>query len=289
MQLQDGAVSNYNGITFSLQQNTWHGLSGRVNYTYSHALDDISNGGALPFSVYNSIYYQINPYNIRNDYASADYDGRHSLTASYVYALPFKTGNKLLNEVVGGWQLSGTFFAHTGFPFSIDNGAEAEGLSSQNLYSSVLNGSQILLQPEFSKRNFSNSDVRPCIKNPCFGITGTAQYGAQNAGAPYMFLGATQFTNSVAGRNAYRGPGYLGGDMSLRKNFKVTERVDFQLGLDAYNFLNHANYAPPGTNTFYGFFGTTLTTQFTPTSPYGAFALAATDMRIAQVQGKITF
>jgi hypothetical protein len=127
--------------------------------------------------------------------------------------------------------------------------------------------------------------VRPCIahSNPCFGI------GGSPSNAPYQFLPATNFTNSVAGRNAFRGPGYLGGDMSLRKNFKVTERVDFQLGLDAYNFLNHANYAPPGTNTAFGFFGQTLTTQFTPTSPYGAFALAATDMRIAQVQGKITF
>jgi hypothetical protein len=290
-QLQNGAVSNYNGLTLSLQQNTWHGLSGRINYTYSHALDDISNGGALPFSVYNSVYYQINPYSIRNDYASADYDGRHSLTASYVYALPFKSSNRLLDAAIGGWQLSGTLFAHTGFPFSIDNGAEVEGMTQNNLYSNILNGGQILLQPAFSKRNFSNSDIRPCIaaSNPCFGIQGTPQYPAQNPTAPYQFLGATDFTNPVAGRNAFRGPGFLGGDMSLRKNFKVTERVDFQLGLDAYNFLNHANFAPPGTNTAFGFFGTTLTTQFTPTSPYGAFALAATDMRIAQVQGKITF
>jgi hypothetical protein len=288
-QLQNGAISNYNGITLSLQQNTWHGFSGRINYTYSHALDDISNGGALPFSVYNSIYYQINPYSIRNDYASADYDGRHSLTVSYVYELPFKSGNRALNSAIGGWQLSGTLFAHTGFPFSIDNGAEAVGLASNNLYSSVLNGAQILLAPEFSKRDFSNSDVRPCINSPCFGIAPSPQYGGINAGAPYMFAGATDFTNPVAGRNAFRGPGFLGGDMSLRKNFKVTERVGFQLGLDAYNFLNHANYSAPGTNTIFGFFGSTLTTQFSPTSPYGAFALAATDMRIAQIQGKITF
>jgi hypothetical protein len=289
MQLQNGAVSNYNGLTLSVQQNTWRGLSGRISYTYSHALDDISNGGALPFSVYNSVYYQINPYNIRNDYGSADYDARHSLTASYVYELPFKPANRLLNSVVGGWQLSGTLFAHTGFPFSIDNGAEVAGMTANNLYSGVLNGAQILLQPDFAKRDFSNSDVRSCITSPCFGIQGTPQFAALNPAAPYQFAGATNFTNPVAGRNAFRGPGFLGGDMSLRKNFKVTERVDFQLGLDAYNFLNHTNFAPPGTNTAFGFFGSTLTTQFAPTSPYGAFALAATDMRIAQIQGKITF
>src|SRR6202035_1794070 len=42
-QLYSGAVSNYNGVTFSIQENTWHGLSGRLNYTYSHALDEFSN------------------------------------------------------------------------------------------------------------------------------------------------------------------------------------------------------------------------------------------------------
>jgi hypothetical protein len=289
MQLQNGAISNYNGLTLSFQQNMWHGLSGRVNYTYSHALDDLSNGGALPFSVFNSLGTQIDPYNIRKDYGSADYDTRHSLTASYVYELPFKSGNRLLNAAIGGWQVSGTLFAHTGFPFSAaDNALVASQLAGDNLFSSVLGGANILLQPQFSKRDFSGSDARACIINPCFGIQGTAQT-ALNPGAPYQFAAPTNFTNSVVGRNAFRGPGFLGGDMSVRKNFKLTERVDFQLGLNAYNFLNHSNFGPPGTNTFFGFFGSTLTTQFSPTSPYGAFALAATDMRIAQLQGKITF
>lgn len=287
-QLQSDAVSNYNGVTVSLQQNSWHGFSGRVSYTYSHALDDISNGGAEPFSVYNSIYYQIDPHNIRNDYGSADYDARHSLTANYVYLLPFKTSNRMLKETVGGWQVSGTLFAHTGFPFSA-NDAGLANLPGDNLFTSVLNGGQILLAPNFAKRSFSNSDVRQCIASPCFGIQGTGQFAAVNPNATYQFAAPTGFTNTVVGRNAFRGPGYLGGDFSLRKNFKVTERVDFQLGLDAYNFLNHTNFASPGTNTFFGFFGKALFTQFTPTSPYGAFALAATDMRIAQIQGKVTF
>lgn len=291
MQLNNGGVSNYNGLTLSFQQNAWRGLSGRVNYTYSHALDDLSNGGALPFSVYSSLATQIDPYNIRNDYASADYDTRHSLTASYVYQLPFKNTNRLLNAAVGGWQLSGTLFAHTGFPFSAADNAVIAQLAGNNLFSGVLAGGNILLQPLFSKRDFSGSDSRTCapVNTFCFGIEAAGPYPAVNPGAPYQFGGPSNFTNSTVGRNAFRGPGFLGGDMSLRKSFQVTERVEFQLGLDAYNFLNHTNFSSPGTNTFFGFFGHTQTTQFSPTSPYGAFALAATDMRIAQIQGKITF
>ena len=147
--LTNSGISNYNGITFSVQENTWHGLSGRFNYTYSHALDDISNGGVLPFSVITSIGSQINPYNLNSNYASADYDARHELTASYVYQLPFKSENRMLNAAIGGWQLSGTMFYHTGFPFSMIDGGTSALLAGNNLA-----GSTILLQPDFSPEEF---------------------------------------------------------------------------------------------------------------------------------------
>jgi hypothetical protein len=69
----------------SAQENSWHGLSGRFNYTYSHAFDEVSNGGIAnePFSVITSIGVQIDPYNLRSNYGPADYDVRHQLSASY--------------------------------------------------------------------------------------------------------------------------------------------------------------------------------------------------------------
>jgi len=77
--------------------------------------------------------------------------------------------------------------------------------------------------------------------------------------------------------------------MSLRKNFQLTERVNFQLGLNAYNWFNHANYGAPYPSTAAPFFGESQFTQTPPTSSYGAFAAAATDMRIAQITAKVTF
>ncbi|HTC42778.1 MAG TPA: carboxypeptidase regulatory-like domain-containing protein [Candidatus Acidoferrales bacterium] len=276
--LTSGAVSNYNGLTLSIKANTWHGLTGSFTYTYSHALDEVSNAGILPFSVITSITNQINPYSLRDNYASADYDARHQLSASYIYALPFKSEHRLLNSAIGGWQLSGTMFYRTGFPFSVIDGGTLGGLAGNNLNPSF---NTILLQPEFSRRNFSNVDS--CVAAPCFGIAGTGST------APYLFAPATNFTGDVVGRNAFRGPGFLGGDMSLRKNFQFTERVGFQIGLNAYNWFNHANYGAPYPNTNAPFFGQAVFTQTPPTSPYGAFAAAATDMRIAQITAKITF
>lgn len=267
--LQNGGVSNYNGLTLSIQENTWHGLSGRLNYTYSHSLDDISNGGVLPFSVITTIPTQINPFSLNSNYASSDYDARHDLSASYVYQLPFKSEHRLVNAAIGGWQLSGTFFWRTGFPFSMVDGGLSGALAGNNLA-----GSSILLQPTpaFTRRNFSN--VQSCVTSPCFDTSD--------------FEPTTDFTGSV-GRNAFRGPGFFGGDMSIRKTFAITERIGFQLGLNAFNFLNHANYGAPYPNTNNSIFGLAVVTQTPPTSPYGAFAAAATDQRIAQIVGKLTF
>jgi hypothetical protein len=90
-------------------------------------------------------------------------------------------------------------------------------------------------------------------------------------------------------RNAFRGPGFVGGDMSLRKNFSINERAKLQIGLNAYNWLNHANYGVPYPNTNAPFFGETAFMQTPPTSPYGAFAAAATDTRMAQLTAKVSF
>jgi hypothetical protein len=274
--LYNGSVTNYNGVTFSIQENNWHGLSGRFNYTYSHALDDLSNGGLLPFSVITSITSQIDPFDLSKQYGSADEDARHQISASYIYEVPFKSENRLMNAAIGGWVVSGTWFYRTGFPFSVLDGATASGLSGNNL-----SGAQILLQPVpgFTQRNFGNSgSCIAFIAAPCF------------TAADFTTPG-TDFTGSVVGRNAFRAPGFLGGDLGVRKNFQINERMTFQLALNAYNWLNHANYGAPFPSTGFGpsLFGSTATTQTPPTSPYGAFAAAATDQRIAQITGKFIF
>jgi hypothetical protein len=279
-QLNSGAISNYNGLTLSVQENAWHGLSGRLSYTYSHSFDEVSNAGINnePFSVITSIGVQIDPFNLRANYGPADYDARHQLNASYIYALPFKSQNRLLNYAIGGWQLSGTMFWRTSFPFSFIDGATIAGLAANNLASPPV--AIALLQPLFTQRNFPNAGR--CTVNACFGLAGSG------SAAPFLLTSATDFTGAV-GRNAFRGPGFLGGDMSLRKNFSISERFKLQLGLSAYNWLNHANYGIPYPNTNAPFFGVTAFAQTPPTSPYGAFAAAATDMRMAQLTAKITF
>jgi hypothetical protein len=273
-QLTNNAYSNYNGVTVSAQQNILRGFTGRIAYTYSHALDVSSNGGVLPYSFNNSILTQINPFNPAAGYASGDNDLRHSLNASYVWELPVRASNRLLNNAIGGWTVSGTFFRRSGFPFSVVDGAFTSTLSANNLF---LNGNPVatvLAQPVGTvQTNCSSSAVN----------AGSACFTTGQFGAPSNFIGSL-------GRNAFRGPGYFNTDLSLRKNFKLNERLNLQIGANAYNVLNHPNFANPVANTANSTqFGTILSTVTPATTPYGAFAAAAVDARIVQVTGKITF
>ena len=217
------------------------------------------NGGVLPWSIFSSVLAQINPQTISSNYGSSDYDARHQLSASYIYELPFKSANRLTNLAIGGWQVSGTFFYRTGFPFSVVDSATVAGLTSQNLGGVTNPGPSIILQPLFNNRNFSNGGA--CVAAPCFGIVAGPNpalpgQAAINPGAPFQFQNPF-FTNSftrgaVVGRNAFTGPGFLDGDISLRKNFRINERFVFQLGLNAYNWFNHANYGTPYSQTNFG-------------------------------------
>ena len=134
LQFASGAISNYNGLTASLRQSMWKGLTGRLNFTWSHAIDEISNGGLLPFSLANSIAGQIDPQCLRClNYSSADYDVRTYLSGSYVWDLPIHTGNRVLRAALEGWTLSQTLYHRTGLPFTVEDSVLGAALAAKNV------------------------------------------------------------------------------------------------------------------------------------------------------------
>ena len=115
------AISNYNGMVVSFEKriNRWGSGILQVNYTYGHALDEISNGGIGQFAFGSSLFPQ-NGNDLRGSYGPADYDVRHSLNANYVWEVPFKEAlhDRGPEWLVSGWQVSGTVLARTGFPYT---------------------------------------------------------------------------------------------------------------------------------------------------------------------------
>ena len=94
-QYLSAGTANYNGLSISLQRRLSAGISFNVNYTWSHALDDVSNGGVAnePFGILDtdpSITILQNPFNVRGNYGTSDYDVRHYFSASFVVTDMFR-------------------------------------------------------------------------------------------------------------------------------------------------------------------------------------------------------
>jgi hypothetical protein len=93
-QLNTGANSHYNGLQLTADKRLAHGIQVLVNYTWSHCMDTVSNGGFLPFAA-GAILSPL-PGELGRQYGPCDYDVRDNLTAQYVYQLPIKARNPLL-------------------------------------------------------------------------------------------------------------------------------------------------------------------------------------------------
>lgn len=272
--LTNDGISNYNGLSVSLSQRVTKGFTGSINYTFSHTSDMVSNGGTgEPYSFNDSINSLVNPTCLSCNYSNADYDVRHNITANYVWLMPFKFSNHIVETVAGGWQISGTFFWRSGLPFSVIDGlVPGQGNSIRN----SVNGA-FLASPA--------GDLVPvtCGKSA---VNGAAS-ACLNASAFLPSRGETGFSSMR--RNFFRGPGYFNSDFSILKNFQLTERFHLGLGANAYNVFNHANFANPVSDITSGQFGQITSTVVPPTSPYGAFVGSAVSGRELQVTARVTF
>lgn len=282
--LTSNGHSNYNGGMLGYKH-TGQGLTGQLSYTYSHSLDTISNGGQSTEPYNNgSLFYQLTPNMQANNlnYSNSDYDVRHNLTGDAVYDEPYKSTNKILDNVLGGWTIGVKTYLRTGEPFSIVNGGVL-GSSYTNL------GNELIAQPApgFSRVQIGNpTAINPhsCISSACIDI---------NEFVPYT----SQQSYGNLRRNAFFGPHYNNTDMSVMKKIAKSEGFTLEIGANAYNVFNHVNFANPGAvvgasnsnDVSISAFGTILGTVAPPTSPYGSFQGAAVTQRVLQVHGKITF
>jgi hypothetical protein len=269
--LRNRAVSNYNGLTISVNRQFGSWFQVKAGYTWSHALDEVSNGGILPYSLDDSILTQIDPTNIHNlNYGNADYDIRHAVSASYVVDVPFKFSNGLVRSVLGGWQLGGTFFARTGLPFTVINSSLA-GVGGL-----ISNSAGALLPAEITGSPSLNCDAPKPVAAPA---------ACLNAAD----FNAAQLTFGNQPRNQFRGPRFFDADVNFNKSFAVTERTRIGVGANIFNVFNHPNFANPDFDIASGTFGNILSTVALPTSPYGSFVGAAASARIIQLNARVTF
>jgi len=278
--LYNGSTSNYNGVTASFTERAMHGLQFSVAYTYSHALDSVSNGGILPYSFNDSLGVASNPFNLKAlNYANGDNDIRHNINANYVWQIPSHY-HGIMNQVLGGWTLSGTVFARSGYPFTMFD-TDLAGVFGNST------GFAVGYSP---LPTFVGSSIPDCTGHSqttgCFGASPDLQFQSGFGGAGPVWDGTFGHTR----RNTFRGPHYFNSDFSVLKNFKVTERIGFGVGANMYNVFNHPNFGNPFHDIAAGSLaGMAYTTVEPATSPYGAFVGAAASGRIIQLHANLNF
>jgi outer membrane receptor protein involved in Fe transport len=274
-EIQSPATSNYNGLLTSIKHQSKY-VTLQFNYTWSHALDEISNGGFLAFGLDSAGNFSpstLDPFNRKlQNYGNADYDIRNSLNGDYLINLPYFGGPHVLTDK---WVLGGTAFWHGGFPFSVFDGFVTGSLQPNF-------GGQVLAQIVDPSVPHHCSINKASPTTSCFGSTATTN-------SPY-FADPTAFGGQR--RNQFTGPGYFNTDFTVEKGFKVPrlEAGTVQIGVEAYNVLNHPNFLNPDTNFSDGpGFGVITNTASAPSGVFGSGLGANGSARVIQLKGTFKF
>ncbi len=235
--------SRYQGLQLILKRRISNGLGFQGSYTWSISKDNGSFdptftviGGSTAQSG-SSAAFDINNRDL--NYAWSDFDRRHVFNLQYVWELPFGKGRKFASEIplaadwlIGGWQFAGLVNYSTGRPLTV--------------YSGLF--------------TFSNTVTTPANCSGCPRNLGSVQ---EENGTSYLFTTdqRARFSQpapgefSDTGRNYFIGAPDFRADMSLSKQFRFTESMNFELRIDAKNVFNAVNYGLPTTTSNSSTFG----------------------------------
>jgi outer membrane receptor protein involved in Fe transport len=277
--VQSGALANYNGLTVTVRKQFSHWVSGIANYTWSHGLDDVSNGGINPYNFFfGAAQSQINPLSLRaSNYGNSDYDIRHNFNAGWVVNPDWHFSSKLMKGVFGGWQFSGKWFWRSGLPFSVVDdyvNGDIQNGGPPFIYATPIAGNMQTACGHGSTQNALGTG-NSCLNSSAFLNSGAA--------------GTTFSQWAPQGRNSFRGPDYFDIDVALYKTFPWGEHRQIGVGVQAFNVLNHPDFGIPDNGLGDPTFGLISSMAGTPTSPYGSFLGFDSSPRIVQLSAKLTF
>jgi hypothetical protein len=263
--------SNYNGLLATLHKKYSHGLQFDINYTFSHSIDNISAAANNAFGGGTGAGGILcDAINLRVCRASSDFDVTHNITANWIYDLPFGRGrtfgtgmSRWMEELVGGWQISGLTTWRTGFAFTTVSNSYP--ISFANNVPAVFNGdrSAIRTDPHLDRS------------------TGQVQLFADPDAAVAAFNYPTGL--QAGSRNNLRGPHFSNFNLGVAKYFPINEQTKLQFRADAFNAFNHTNFTLPGIS------GTAdISLPYASGGNFGVISSAA-DARVMQFSLRLEF
>jgi hypothetical protein len=260
LSMQSGQTASYNGLQISATQRTSHHLSFNAFYIYSKTFDSVQ----LQNSTTQGLVQDFT--NMGGDRGRADTDMRHQLVVSMIWQPDYYTGrNPILHHLTNGWSIAPILKIHSGFPFTVLNGADA------NLDGNNTDRAQLVGDPMSGN----------CLKPD--GTPGPA------VGAAACWFNNTAFVRNtptngapVAGnspRNFLNQPGYRDVDLAISRTFKLNEKFNLQFRGEALNVFNMVSLNAPA-----------ATAPASPSAPgnFGAITTAQT-MRQMQLGLRLAF
>ncbi len=221
-QFQSSSSSSYNSLQAVLMMRNFHGLTSTVNYTWSHSIDNASDG----YDFVPQASQPDNNFRPDRERGNSNFDVRQRLSWNYHYEVP---GSAWMPKLSKGWSLDGVVTLASGAPYNPtyyyegDFNGSGEGFGRLDLVGNPYLGTSM-------PGNILNLQafVVPCTWDAVAGacVTGTQHFGN-------------------VGRNAFTGPHYRNFDFSIAKNTPLGERVTMQVRADFFNIFNHPNFSNP--------------------------------------------
>jgi hypothetical protein len=224
---ENDARSNYNALQLQYRRRLSRGLQALANYTWSHSLDNDSNDVISGQS--NTVISAV------SDYASSDFNVAQSFSGALTYAIPSAAKTGPLALLLKDWSVDTVIVARSGFPF---------------------NGIVFSTSPDPGGYATSRPDLVPgqplWLYGPhCVAVDGPPCAGGKGLN-PAAFVVPASVRQGTEARNDIPGFGLTQVDLSISRNFKVTERLNVQFRADAFNLLNHPNFTNPQGYVEYG-------------------------------------
>jgi hypothetical protein len=233
--IDSDSLSNYNALWFTVRKAYSHGLEINSTYTWSKSQDLNSLGSQGTYSLQNN-------FDPKGDYGLSDFDARNHFVFSGIWNLPFH-GNRLTE----GWLLANITQLQSGNPMNV-------------VTASTYNGTTGTIRPTLIGAYTTGRGATLPNGNVSF-IHGTA---CTTIGAGCSFYAPTAGFGNLR-RNALTGPGFADSDVSLEKTTRLAESTAIVVRIDAFDLLNHANFANP-----------TLTATGASTSTFGQISATRT-------------
>jgi hypothetical protein len=238
--------SIYNSLQTSWHIEDWHGLTSTFNYTWSHSIDDSSDGeDYVPNAAQPDNSQAPNRFNRGN----SNFDVRNRIAWNFIYLIPDSPGSsmKLLRN---GWGFSGTVTVQAGQPFHLNYNFEDDYNGTGEFFARPdVVGPIVYHQNDPNNFLQLSSFAVPCTLDGLGTAAGNClsinpANPAQNCDTNFTGCKNTMHFGSE-GRNSLIGPHFRQFDFSLFKRTQLTERLNMELRFEGYNILNHPNFANP--------------------------------------------